>query len=153
MSENNLRVNILANIKGFEQQMMKAQSRLKSFGESTARIGKSLSIGLTAPITIAGTVAVNQAVRFEKLRTTLNVLTGSVDNGARAFERLVKFSATTPFQLPDLVAVNNTLMGFGLSADEAFVNLQRLGDIAGITGGDLIFQNVRLDLQQQYQLS
>ena len=137
MAENNLRVNILANIKGFEQQMMKAQSRLKSFGESTARVGKSLSIGLTAPITIAGTVAVNQAVRFEKLRTTLNVLTGSADEGAKAFERLVQFSATTPFQLPDLVAVNNTLMGFGLSANDAFVNLQRLGDIAGITGGDL----------------
>ena len=137
MAENNLRVNILANIKNFDAAMTKASSRLNSFGKKTAEVGKSLSLGLTAPITIAGTVAVNQAVRFEKLRTTLNVLTGSADNGAKAFERLVQFSAKTPFQLPDLVAVNNTLMGFGLSAKEAFVNLQRLGDIAGITGGDL----------------
>ena len=137
MAESKLRVDILADVKGFDRAMMKAQSRLSSFGKSATKIGKTLSMNLTLPITLAGTVAVNQAIKFEKLQTTLNVLTGSAEEGAKAFERLVAFSAETPFQLEDLVRVNNTLMGFGLSAESAFENVKRLGDIAGITGGDL----------------
>ena len=137
MAEQKLRYLITGDATQLNGALNRASVRLKAFGQAATRVGKNLSIGLTAPITIAGTVAVNQAVKFEKLRTTLNVLTGSADEGARAFERLVQFSATTPFQLPDLVAVNNTLMGFGLSADSAFENLKKLGDIAGITGGNL----------------
>lgn len=137
MAEQKLRYVITGDATQLNGALNRASVRLKAFGQAATRVGKSLSIGLTAPITIAGTVAVNQAVKFEKLRTTLNVLTGSADEGARAFERLVQFSAKTPFQLPDLVAVNNTLMGFGLSADSAFENLKKLGDIAGITGGNL----------------
>ncbi len=137
MAESKLRVDILADVKGFDRAMMKAQSRLSSFGKSATKIGKTLSMNLTLPITLAGTVAFNQAIKFEKLQTTLNVLTGSAEEGAKAFERLVAFSAETPFQLADLVRVNNTLMGFGLNAESAFQNVKRLGDIAGITGGDL----------------
>lgn len=137
MAESKLRVDILADVKGFDRAMSKAQSRLSSFGKSATKIGKTMSMNLTLPITLAGTVAVNQAIKFEKLQTTLNVLTGSADEGAKAFERLVAFSAETPFQLTDLVRVNNTLMGFGLNAESAFENVKRLGDIAGITGGDL----------------
>ena len=137
MAENNLRVNILANVKNFEAAMMKASSRLNAFGKKTAEVGKNLSMGLTAPLTILGGVALNQTVNFEKLRTTLDVLTGSAEAGASAFERLVQFSATTPFQLPDLVRANNTLMGFGLTADQAFESLKSMGDIAAVAGGDL----------------
>ncbi|QDP47653.1 MAG: putative tape measure protein [Prokaryotic dsDNA virus sp.] len=137
MAESKLRVDILADVKGFDRAMSKAQSRLSSFGKSATKIGKTMSMNLTLPITLAGTVAVNQAIKFEKLQTTLNVLTGSADEGAKAFERLVAFSAETPFQLADLVQVNNVLMGFGLNAESAFENVKRLGDIAGITGGDL----------------
>ena len=137
MAENNLRVNILANVKNFEAAMMKASSRLNAFGKKTAEVGKNLSMGLTAPLTILGGVALNQTVNFAKLRTTLDVLTGSAEAGASAFERLVQFSATTPFQLPDLVRANNTLMGFGLTADQAFESLKSMGDIAAVAGGDL----------------
>ena len=109
MAEQKLRYVITGDATQLNGALNRASVRLKAFGQAASRVGKSLSIGLTAPITIAGTVAVNQAVKFEKLRTTLNVLTGSADEGARAFERLVQFSATTPFQLPDLVAVNEPL--------------------------------------------
>ena len=35
MPESKLRVDILADVKGFDRAMMKAQSRLKSFGQAT----------------------------------------------------------------------------------------------------------------------
>lgn len=138
MAENqNLRVNIIGDSSKLNQALGKAEGRLKSFGKSLNTMGKSLTTRFTLPIVAAGGIAVKQAANFERLRTTLNTLTGSADAGAAAFERLVKFSAKTPFQLDELVKVNNTLMGFGLNADEAFQSLSMLGDIAGIVGGDL----------------
>ena len=64
MAESKLRVDILADVKGFDRAMSKAQSRLKSFGQATTRIGTQLSLGLTAPLTIAGTLAVRQEINF-----------------------------------------------------------------------------------------
>jgi tape measure domain-containing protein len=124
-------------IKKLEAGLNTAGSKIKKFGDKVTGVGKKLSMKLTAPLTFAGGVALRSAAKFEKLRTTLNVLTGSAEAGGKAFERLVQFSAKTPFQLDDLVKANNTMMGFGLSADQAYGSLQQLGDIAAVAGGDL----------------
>jgi len=138
MAENqNLRVNIIGDSSSLNQALGKAEGRINKFSGNLTKIGKSLTTRLTLPLAAVGTMAVKQAANFEKLQTTLNVLTGSADAGAAAFERLVQFSAKTPFQLGDLVKVNNTLMGFGLTTDKAFNSLSMLGDVAGIVGGDL----------------
>ena len=126
-----------ADVKKLESGLKTASSKIKKFGTSVSKVGKSLSVKLTAPLVFAGGMAIKQAAKFEKLRTTLNVLTGSADEGGKAFKRLVEFSAKTPFQLDDLVKANNTMMGFGLSADQAYGSLQQLGDIAAVAGGDL----------------
>ncbi|MAK80254.1 tape measure protein [Phenylobacterium sp.] len=132
-----LRFDFIANNKNFNNSIGVSQAKIKSFGNQMSRTGRMLSTRLTAPLVLAGGLALRQAANFERLQTTLNTLTGSADAGAAAFERLVEFSAKTPFQLDELVKVNNTLMGFGLNAEEAFGSLSMLGDIAGIVGGDL----------------
>ena len=95
-----LEVIINGDAKGLNQSLSSAQSKLKAFG-------RRLSTRLTLPIGLAGAAAVKSASDFEKLKTSLNVLTGGAEQGSKAFERLVKFSAKTPFQLGDLAAVNN----------------------------------------------
>lgn len=138
MAENQkLHVDIIGDSSKLNQALGRAEGRLKKFSGSLSRTGRALTTRLTLPLAAVGTMAVKQAANFEKLQTTLNVLTGSAEEGARAFERLVQFSAKTPFQLADLTKVNNTLMGFGLTTDEAFDSLSMLGDVAGIVGGDL----------------
>ena len=138
MAENQkLRVDIIGDSSKLNQALGRAEGRINSFSKSLRDVGKSLTTRLTLPLAAVGTLAIKQAANFEKLQTTLNVLTGSAEEGADAFERLVQFSAKTPFQLGDLVKVNNTLMGFGLSTDKAFESLSMLGDVAGIVGGDL----------------
>lgn len=132
-----LHVDIIGDSSKLNQALGRAEGRLKKFSGSLSRTGRALTTRLTLPLAAVGTMAVKQAANFEKLQTTLNVLTGSAEEGARAFERLVQFSAKTPFQLADLTKVNNTLMGFGLTTDEAFDSLSMLGDVAGIVGGDL----------------
>ena len=110
---NILEVIINGDAKGLNQSLSSASAKLKAFGRQTTDIGKRLSTRLTLPIGLAGAAAVKSASDFERLQTSLNVLTGGAEQGAKAFERLVKFSAKTPFQLGDLAAVNNQLIGFG----------------------------------------
>jgi tape measure domain-containing protein len=132
-----LHVDIIGDASSLNKSLGRAEGRLKKFSGSLTKTGRALTTRLTLPLAAVGTMAVKQAANFEKLQTTLNVLTGSAEDGAKAFERLVQFSAKTPFQLGDLVKVNNTLMGFGLTTNEAFDSLSMLGDVAGIVGGDL----------------
>lgn len=138
MSDNKLRV-ILEAVGGekFARQIGKANNQLKAFGAEARDVGQKLTIGLSVPIAAAGVKALASAAKFEKLQTQLNVLTGSAEKGTEAFKQLVKFSAGTPFQLDELVQANNTLMGFGVSAEDAFKHLQSIGDIAAVSGGDL----------------
>jgi tape measure domain-containing protein len=132
-----LRFDFIANNTKFNSAIGVSEGKLKRFSSQMTKTGRMLSTRLSLPLAAVGTLAIKQAANFEKLQTTLNTLTGSAEEGAKAFERLVQFSAKTPFQLGDLVQVNNTLMGFGLTANQAFNSLSMLGDIAGIVGGDL----------------
>ena len=134
---NILEVFINGDAKGLNKSLSSAQSKLKAFGKQTTEIGKRLSTRLTLPIGLAGAAAVKSASDFERLKTSLGVLTGGAEQGAKAFERLVKFSAKTPFQLKDLAAVNNQLIGFGMTTDDAFNSLKLLGDVSAVAGADL----------------
>lgn len=137
MPDNKLRVILQADTSKFTNSLNKANKQMVNFGKSMTKVGKSLSIGLSVPLAAAGVKALSSAAKFEKLQTQLNVLTGSADKGAESFKKLVEFSAGTPFQLDQLVEANNTLMGFGVSAEDAFKHLQSIGDIAAVSGGDL----------------
>jgi hypothetical protein len=58
MKLGDLVVGIGANTKKLDEELGKAQRRLKSFGKNTKALGKSLSIGLTAPLAIMGATSV-----------------------------------------------------------------------------------------------
>lgn len=135
--EQMLRVSIVGDTSKLNRALSQSSARLKNFGAKLTGIGSRLSTRVTLPLALAGGAAVKSASDFERLRTSLNVLTGSAEEGSRAFERLVQFSAKTPFQLSDLAAVNNQLIGFGMSTDEAFNSLKLLGDVSAIAGADL----------------
>jgi tape measure domain-containing protein len=139
MAEQNhkLRFDFIANTKNFDKAIKKSSTTISSFSKDIGQVGKEITMKFTAPLLLAGGAAVRQAAKFERLQVTLDTLTGSADKGAEAFERLVKFSAETPLQLEELTKVNNMLMGFGLSTEDAFNSLKMLGDISAITGGNL----------------
>lgn len=137
MADNLLRIKILADTKQLGKSLDAASTKLKDLGNRLNASGKSFTTNFTAPLGIAAGIALSAAANFGKLKTQLNVLTGSADEGAAAFERLVKFSAATPFQLDELVKANNTLMGFGVSTEDAFNHLQMIGDISAVSGGSL----------------
>jgi len=132
-----LAVLIKADIKQFQKNIGTAKSSLNNFGSTATSVGTKLTASLTLPIAGVGITALKTASDFEQLEVRLKTLTGSARAGTKQFQRLQQFSAGTPFQLQDLVQANNTLLGFGMNAEDAFTSLQQLGDVASATGADL----------------
>lgn len=133
----NLSVVITASLKNFNKSMDAAITKMESAGSRMKSIGKSMTMYVTAPILGIGAAAVKASVEYEKLRVSLDVLTGSAEAGAAQFEKLTQYAAKTPFQLGDLARTNNMLLGFGLNTEEAFEALQQLGDISALTGANI----------------
>lgn len=137
MADNTIKVKFQAATKQFQRDLKIAKNSLKGFSDQSKSLGRSLSKNISAPLAIAGGIALKQSMKFERLKTSLKVLTGSAEQGSIAFENLSKFSAKTPFQLDELASANNKLMGFGLSASQSLESLKLLGDVAAVSGGDL----------------
>lgn len=62
--------------------------------------------------------------------TNFSVMMGSVEAAEAKVEELKKFAASTPFAMDTLSTSLQTLMSFGVSADDASVSMKQLGDIA-----------------------
>lgn len=137
MAETTLKFKLQAATKQFQTDLKIAKKSIKGIADQSKSLGKSLSKNISAPLALVGGIAIKQSMKFERLKTSLKVLTGSAEAGAVAFENLSKFSAKTPFQLDELAKANNMLMGFGLSASQSLESLKLLGDIAAVSGGDL----------------
>jgi len=137
MSERRVTFLISANAKQLETTLNSTQKRLKSFSRGARRIGFNLQRNITIPLGIIAGTALKTAADFETLRLSMETLNGSAEEGVRVFEQLREFAAGTPFRLQDLAQAQNTLQGFGLTADEAFESLQQLGDVSAITGSNI----------------
>ena len=120
MALGDLKIRIGIDATGIEKGLRTAQKKLEKSASRFASIGSNISMGISAPLGLLGAQAISTAAECETLEMSLSVLAGSAEEGKKAFERLTEFSAATPFQLQELVAANNQMMGFGLSADQAF---------------------------------
>ena len=135
--DNILKVLMTLDSKQLVQGLKTASGRLKGFDQTLKSTGRSLTTKVSAPLAALGGLALKQSMNFQRLRVSLETLAGGAEKGSEAFEKLVEFSAKTPFQLNELVRVNNMLMGFGLNTEQARESLKLLGDVAAISGGNL----------------
>jgi len=124
-----------------------AQSLASSFytvGQSLKKTSQSFkNAGSTlAPLSVAmGGIALKAfkgAAQFEMLKIQMNVLTGSAEMGAKAFQEVTKYAAKTPFEIADISKSLNMMMSTGgMSFDEAMKSVKVIGDIAAISGGEM----------------
>jgi len=85
----------------FNKGIQAATKRLDSFGKSATRIGKSMSIAVTAPITATGTAAIYMAANFEQSMNKVSALTqatgadfDALRNQAKALGASTQYSAS-----------------------------------------------------------
>lgn len=97
---------------------------LSSLAVMSSQLGDTfLSMGTTISGVfqklLEGTV--NTGSQFESLRITVNALTGDAEKGQQAIQKLMDFSARTPFEINDLTGMFTTITANGL---DAFSTLQ-----------------------------
>jgi tape measure domain-containing protein len=132
-----LNVKIKLSIDSFVKKLNRLDRKVNQFSQDLEKTGKFLTTRFSIPLAAAGVVALKTSAKFERLRVTMDVLTGSAEQGAKSYNELVEVSSKTPFRLEQLSKGFNILLGFGLAADDAMNATRRLGDMVALTGGNL----------------
>ena len=95
---------------------------------------QSAILGIGAGLVVKSFLKVGKDV--EQLRLRFFFLFGSVEEGKKAFDNLVKFAGKVPFTLEQIAAASGNLAVVSKDANELATNLQIVGNIAAVTGLD-----------------
>lgn len=113
-------------------------SGIKSAGSALAGIGKTLSIGVTAPMAALGKSIVGTSVNFLSLRQDAHVafttMMGSAEAASQMLQRLYTFAKTTPFSYDSILQASQSLVAMGMNAEDVVPTLKAVGDAAASSG-------------------
>lgn len=98
-------------------------------GAATKGIGVALGAVTTGLGALAKT-AVAYNSQMENYTTNFGVMLGSEANAIQHVAELREMAAKTPFGMDDLASASQTMLSFGLSAEDSMVAMQQLGDIS-----------------------
>ena len=134
-------------------QVQKSMGRLQSSTSKTSGAFSKLQGVIIGAVAAFGALKVAKsflqtAVDFENLGIQLKFLTGSVEEGAEAFDTLVKFAGTVPFALDEIAKSAPLLLTVTDNAEELNEIFKITGDIASATG--LSFRATAEQLQRTF---
>jgi tape measure domain-containing protein len=112
-----------------EQLVSMSKSVVGGFGNMIGAVVKYGAIA-GAGLLAAGGFAVKSAADIQMLRTNLDTLTGSAENGQKMFKNLYDYAAKTPFELPDITKATQTLLSYGTTQEQIMPTIKMLGDIS-----------------------
>jgi tape measure domain-containing protein len=106
-------------------------SSLDKLGSKLSSFGSSLTVGLTAPLVLLGKQLFTNAASFEQIAVSFEVFTGSAEIAKNMLGQLKDMALKSPMQFQDITKGAQTLLGYGLTAQQVIPITQRLGDISG----------------------
>ena len=140
----------IADIKGKLQELQKAMQdaglvsasvgnqMASTMGASMAKVGSSLkslgttlSVGITAPLSLLGVALFNSAAQMEQITVSFEVFTGSAEVAKNMLGQLKDQALNSPMQFQDITKGAQTLLGYGLTASQVIPITKMLGDISG----------------------
>ncbi len=111
--------------------------------------GRSLTIGLTAPLALLGGAAVKSAVDFDSLKQALETTTGSATEAATQLARLEQIAKLPGLGLSQVIEGSVNLQAAGFSAQLAERSLKAFGNaLAGVGKGKAELDGINLALTQ-----
>ena len=111
-------------------RLVRMGDKLKKLGAGLTRFGRQYSMFVTAPIIAAGVASLKFAADLEKQSIAFEVMLGSASKATKLFDEIKDFSATTPFQLPELVEGTKKLLAFGTASEDVVETMRSLGNVA-----------------------
>lgn len=143
MADQKIRVDILGNSKQLQDSLSKAQRSLKSFGESASKIGRNLSLRITAPLALAGGAAIKFATDTEESLNKVRVAFGDSASEVEDFAKtsLESFGIARGSALDMTALFGDMATGMGVSRKEA----SKLSmDLVGLAGDLASFKNINI---------
>ena len=145
MAANEMRVNLLGNASSLVKALSKADSKLQKFGKKAKDIGKTLSIGVTAPITLAGGFAIKMASDFEEALNKIDVAFGKSSKEVQKFAQ----TARTQFGISELSALDMAAMFGDMGTSMGLTQKDAAGmskTLVGLAGDLASFKNIQVDV-------
>ncbi len=109
--------------------------KLADIGNASKNMGKNLSIGVTAPLTLFAGVAVNSAVKAERLTKTLNSMAGGADRAASFINAIKTASLGTVPQIEALEIANKALSFGVVETEQEMASLVETAIVLGKSQG------------------
>lgn len=130
--------------KTVDRQTSKARFSFSGMGEGLLAFRKDLSrhavrIGTVLGGMAAGAVAwgVRLAAQAEQAEISFQVMLRSTSAAKKMMAELRRFSAETPFEMPEVVAAGRQLIAFGISTEKLIPTLTALGDVSSGVGAPI----------------
>jgi len=125
----------------------KTQSASDGLKSSVTKLKVALAgISIASGVFLKSVIATGAQVQALKVR--LRFLTGSVEDGAKAFKVMSQFASTVPFALEEIQQGSAQLLTVADSVDELNGLLQITGDLAAVSG--LSFVEAASQLQRAF---
>lgn len=122
---------------GFESGIANAQKRMQNLSESIKN-GIQTVVKVSAAVAAAGAAVGGYVLKtgigynqqMDDYTANMQTLLGGVDKAEAKIKELSDMAAKTPFELPTLADATQTLLAFGVKAEDSTGILKSLGDIS-----------------------
>ena len=114
----------------FDNSIDKSEKKLVAFEGMASKVGKTLSLALTAPIVAAGVASVKSSAQIEMLQTSFEVFLGSSIKAKGLMNDIIDLAAKTPYVTTGLASGAKMLLQYGVSAEQIIPTLKMLGDVS-----------------------
>ena len=144
MATKTVKVDIVAKDKS-QRALKSVQGNLDGVKKAVFNVRNALA-GLGAGLVIRNLV--NTGKELENLQTRLKFLLKDTNEGAKAFDNMVKFASKVPFSLEEIQAGSGILATVTDNADDLQNMLEITGNVAAVTGLD--FRTASEQIQRSF---
>ena len=134
----NISIRFRADLKQFSSQMQNVERSLKSVGKRMTKVGKNLSVGLTAPIAGLGVLAVKTFATFEQSMAKVEAISGATSQELIALKKSAEdLGASTRFAATDVAGLQLEFSKLGFDPSQILDATEATLALAQASGEDL----------------
>ncbi len=115
-------------------ELDKGLANFKTSAEQGLGIIKGLATGVGLAVgtiaTAVGVAGITFNIKMEKYKAGFTTILGSADKANQMVSNLQAMASKTPFELTDLAKATQTLLSFGVTAEEIMPTVQAIGDVS-----------------------
>lgn len=132
-----LAINLIGNASSLKSALGSAQRDIKATAQSLQSVGTKMTASVSLPILGVAGAALKGAAEMEQLEVSFTTMLKSADRAKALMADLTTFSASTPFELPEVMSAGKMLLAYGVAAEDVQGTLRQLGDVAAGVGAPL----------------